>query len=188
MWANSYVQVSIADDPDAPFRNKLDGNGQPLPLPTEALVSKVVTTSHKKRGANVLSASYSRPKDDSYDWSRQYQLNFKEERAQDGARLVLLIDEAEKTATFVAPLPKRMELDKGRCTDAAREDADTPIDTEWSGVTEVSYEATDGHKARGFDASSRNAWRARMRAVDADDISADEDVSESEESSDGEEG
>ena len=80
--------MSIADDPDAPFRNKLDGNGQPLPLPTEALVSKVVTTSHKKRGANVLSASYSRPKDDNYDWSRQYQLNFKEERAQDGARLV----------------------------------------------------------------------------------------------------
>jgi len=188
LWANSYVQVSIADDPDAPFRNKIGTDGKPLPLPTEALVSKVVTTSHKKRGANVLSASYSRPKDDSYDWSRQYQLNFKEERAQDGARLVLLIDEAEKTATFVAPQPKRMELDKGRSTDAAREDADTPIDTEWSGVTEVTYEATDGHKARGFDASSRNAWRARMRAVDADDISADEDVSESEESSDGEEG
>ena len=121
------------------------------------------------RGANVLSASYSRPKDDNYDWSRQYQLNFKEERAQDGARLVLLIDEAEKTATFVAPQPKRMELDKGRSTDAAREDADTPIDTEWSGLAEVAYEATEGHKARGFDATSRNARRARMRAVDADD-------------------
>ena len=52
----------------------------------------------------------------------------------------------------------------------------------------MAYEATEGHKARGFDATSRNAWRARMRAVDADDISADEDVSESEESSDGEEG
>ena len=23
LWANSYMQVSIADDPDAPFRNKL---------------------------------------------------------------------------------------------------------------------------------------------------------------------
>jgi len=183
LWANSYVQVSIADDPDAPFRNKII-DGKPVPLPCDALVSKVVTTSHKKRGANVLSASYSRPKEGSYDWERQYQLNFREERAADGARLVLLIDEAQGAVTYVAQQPKRMELDKGRVTDAAREDVDTPIDNAWGGVTEVSYEPAEGHKARGFDANTRNAWRAKMRAVDADDVSADEEVSSDESESD----
>ena len=57
-----------------------------------------------------------------------------------------------------------MELDKGRSTDAAREDADTPIDTRMGGLTEVAHAgATEGHKARGFDATSRNTWRAHAR-------------------------
>ena len=56
-----------------------------------------------------------------------------------------------KTVTFVAPQPKRMELDKGRSTDAAREDADTPIDTSVRWVLRKwPTRLTEGHKARGL--------------------------------------
>jgi len=187
LWANSYVQVSIADAPDAATRGKRDASGAPLPLPTDALVSKVCTTAHRRRGANVLSASFSRPAEgaaspNTYGWTRQYQLNFKEERAQDGERLVLFLDPAKGIATYLQQQPKRMELDKGRATQAAREDLETPIDVEWSGETVLTYEKAPGHGAPGLDATSRNEWRAKMRAIENEGISEDEAVSDSDDS------
>ena len=187
LWANSYVQVSIADDPDAQFRGKRDAQGAPVPLPTDALISKVCTTAHRRRGANVLSASFSRPdegKEDAYNWSRQYQLNFKEERAQDGERLVLFLDPARGVATYLQQQPKRMELDKGRPTQTAREDPETPVDVDWSGETVLKYESSDAHAASGLDAASRNEWRAKMRAIENDGVSEDEHVSDSEDDDD----
>ena len=185
LWANPYVQVSVGDDPDFAVRGKVDAAGAPLALGTKALVSKVCTTQHKRRGQRVLSASYSTPADGAaagggladeatFDWKRQYQLNFKEEAAALGDRLVLFVDRAGGVATYLQQKPKRMELDKGRPVDAAREDADIPIDLKWSGKTVVKYAKDHAHAAIGFDAASRNAYRAEMRAIDNVDVSEDE--------------
>mmetsp|Transcript_3033 Transcript_3033/g.8870 ORF Transcript_3033/g.8870 Transcript_3033/m.8870 type:complete len:441 (-) Transcript_3033:36-1358(-) len=179
LWANSYVQVSIADDPDGSARRA--GRAPAV----DALVSKVCTTSHRRRGANVLSASLSLPATDgdaSYQWTRQYQLNFKEERAQDGERLVLLADPANGRCTYLRQQPKRMELDKGRPFETAREDAETPVDLDWSGATVVAYERDPAHRARGLDATARNEWRAKMRQLGAVECSEDEEVSDDESS------
>ena len=190
LWANSYVQVAVRDDPDFAVRGRTDEFGKPLPLGTQALVSKVCTTSHKRRGHNVLSASYSTPAPDdpaAFEWTRQYQLNFKEEGGAAGDRLALFVDADRGAATYVRQQPKRMELDKGRPTEAAREDSETPIDLKWSGKTTVTYEKGGAHGAPGFDAATRNAHRQKMRAIDNVDVSEDEEEEDDEEEEEEEE-
>ena len=52
--------------------------------------------------------------------------------------------------------------------------SDIPIDLKWSGTTVVKYAKDHAHAAIGFDAASRNAYRAEMRAIDNVDVSEDE--------------
>ena len=100
---------------------------------------------------------------------------------------MLLADPASGRCTYLRQQPKRMELDKGRPFETAREDAETPIDLDWSGATVVSYERDPAHRAQGLDAVARNEWRAKMRQLGAVECSEDEEVSDDESSEEEEE-
>lgn len=188
LWANNYVQVSVGDDPDFGTRGKVDAAGKPLPLDTDALVSQVCETRQRRRGQPVLSASYSTAapsaggandaESATYAWHKQYQVNLKEEPGG-GDRLALIVDEDASTATYCQLVGRRMELTKGRPTEAARGDKETPIDLDWNGKTVLSHERDEKHKAVGTTPAIRNDFREKMKELDYPGISDDEYVSSS---------
>jgi hypothetical protein len=136
----------------------------------------------------VLSASYSTPASGAadeagdgptraYAWHRQYQVDLKEEPGG-GERLALFVDDASNAATYCKLVGRRMELSKGRPTEAARGDKATPIDLDWDGATRLTYEADAAHAAVGVTPAIRNDFRLKMRALDVP-VSDDELVSSS---------
>ncbi|KAJ1448156.1 Paf1-domain-containing protein [Pelagophyceae sp. CCMP2097] len=167
LWANNYVHVTLDREP----AGSRSGSAN-------ALVSKVVATTHKRRGQPVLSASLSLPapsgpgRSEDYVWSSQYQLSFNESTTV-ADRLVLFVDSAAGSATYTRETSKRVELELPRPTQAARDDAATPVPADWDGRTRAAFEAPAG-RAVGLTPDERNAYRAKRRAV-ANDASEDED-------------